>query len=84
MDASKENIFLELKKIMHELFEVDQDEISLDANLYEDLDLDSIDAVDLIVHLQTITGRKFNPEEFKAVRTVSDVIDVIHTELIKK
>jgi len=83
MPLSKEEIFSELKKIMHELFEIDPDLITLDSKLYETLDLDSIDAVDLIVHLQTMTGRKFNPEEFKSVRTVSDVIDVIHKELSK-
>ena len=55
----------------------------MEARLYEDLDLDSIDAVDLIVHLQTITKRKFNPEEFKLVRTIQDVVEIIYKELSK-
>jgi acyl carrier protein len=83
MDASRENILDELRKIMEELFEVAPEDVQLEVNLYEDLDLDSIDAVDLIVHLQTMTGRKFNPEEFKAVRTVADVVNIIHAELSK-
>ena len=83
MRANREEIFNELKKVMHELFEIDPDAIQLDTNLYDSLDLDSIDAVDLIAHLQIITGRKFNPEEFKAVRTISDVVDVIYNELNK-
>jgi acyl carrier protein len=83
LDTSKEAILAELKKLLHELFEIDPSSITLDSKLFEDLDLDSIDAVDLIVHLQTLTKRKFNPEEFKSVRTVSDVVDVIHAELIK-
>ena len=81
LNHSKEEIFNELKTILNELFEVDAAQITLDAKLYEDLDLDSIDAVDLIVRLQTMTGRKFNPEEFKSVRTVSDVVDIIYNEL---
>ncbi|EKD91933.1 MAG: hypothetical protein ACD_29C00294G0001 [uncultured bacterium] len=83
MHANKDEIFHELKKVMHELFEIDPNTIQLDSNLYDALDLDSIDAVDLIAHLQTLTGRKFNPEEFKSVRLVSDVIDVIYNELNK-
>ena len=83
MRANREEIFNELKKVMHELFEIEPDAIQLDTNLYDTLDLDSIDAVDLIAHLQTLTGRKFNPEEFKSVRLVSDVVDVIYHALNK-
>jgi len=57
------------------MFEVSPEKITRDARLFEDLDLDSIDAVDLIVKLQDLTGRKFKPEEFKSVRTVGDLID---------
>ena len=51
--------------------------IKPEARLYEDLELDSIDAVDMIVHLQKKTGKKIKPEEFKAVRTVQDVVDAV-------
>ena len=50
-----------------------------ESRLVEDLDLDSIDAVDMIVHLQNMIGRRIKPEAFKSVRTVGDVIDVIVT-----
>ena len=83
MQYSKEQIFAELQKIMHKLFELDPQQIKLDSKLYEDLDLDSIDAVDLIVHLQSFTNKKFKPEEFKAVKTIGDVVDVIYNELAK-
>lgn len=83
MRTDKNAIFLELKKSLHELFEIDPNVIQLDTNLYDGLDLDSIDAVDLIAHLQTLTGRKFNPEEFKSVRSISDVVDVIYNALNK-
>ena len=84
MNPSKQNILEELKTTMHQLFEIDEQTIQLETKLYEELDLDSIDAVDLIVHLQSITKRKFNPEEFKSVRTISDIVDVIYSELSKK
>jgi acyl carrier protein len=52
--------------------------IHLDANLYEDLDLDSIDAVDLVVKLRDLTGKKIDPDAFKAVRTVGHIVDEIY------
>ena len=51
--------------------------ISLDAHLYQDLDLDSIDAVDLVVKLREITGKKIEPDAFKQVRTVQDVVNEV-------
>lgn len=84
MDQSKEEIFNQLQNILSELFEIDAAEIIPEAKLYEDLDLDSIDAIDLIVRLQSMTGRKFNAEEFKSVRTISDVVDVIYNELSRQ
>ncbi|AJI75460.1 phosphopantetheine attachment site family protein [Francisella philomiragia subsp. philomiragia ATCC 25015] len=77
MSFSKEQIFVQLQDILNNLFEIDKDDVTLDSTLYEDLDLDSIDAVDLVVQLQNFTGRKFKPEEFKSVRTVGDVVDTI-------
>ncbi len=74
---SREEIFDQLKQALIELFEFDEDAVVLDANLYEDLDIDSIDAVDLMVKLKEVTGRKLDPEAFKQVRTVSDVVDAL-------
>jgi acyl carrier protein len=59
------------------MFEVDPKLVNRNARLFEDLALDSIDAVDLIVKLQEVTGRRFKPEEFKGVRTVGDILDRI-------
>ncbi|SQI44455.1 Acyl carrier protein [Leminorella richardii] len=80
----KQQIFQEIKAIIVKLFEVDADDITLEAKLYEDLELDSIDAVDLVVHLQKMTGEKINPEMFKSVRTVEDVVNAIDLLLQKK
>ncbi|GAP73549.1 MULTISPECIES: acyl carrier protein [Pseudoalteromonas] len=67
-----------LRGILENDFEIEADDISMQASLYEDLDLDSIDAVDLVVKLREITGKKIEPEAFKQVRTVSDVVDEVH------
>ncbi len=75
---SREMILEKLTGYLEDMFEVPRENITEAALLYEDLDLDSIDAVDLVVKLQELTGRKFKPEEFKTVRTVGDVLDRVH------
>lgn len=71
----KEEIYNTLKNVIIDLFEIDAEEITPQASLYEDLDLDSIDAVDLAVKITEITGKRVNPEDFKKVRTVQDLVD---------
>ena len=75
---TRDEIFATLSEYLQDMFEVPADKVVPDARLYEDLDLDSIDAVDLVVRLQDLTGRKIKPEQFKTVRTVSDVVDRVH------
>ena len=71
------DIYNVLQGILVDEFEIDADDISLDAHLYQDLDLDSIDAVDLVVKLREITGKKIEPDAFKQVRTVQDVVNEV-------
>ena len=74
---SREEILDHLKVVLSDLFELKPEQIVPEANLYTDLDIDSIDAVDLFLTLKEITGRKIQPQVFKDVRTVNDVIDAI-------
>ncbi|WP_028762995.1 acyl carrier protein [Shewanella colwelliana] len=74
---NREQILELLTQILVDEFEIDANDITLQASLYEELDLDSIDAVDLVIKLQQLTGKKIKPEEFKAVRTVDDVVSAI-------
>ena len=71
---NRQEIEKKVVDVLTELFELDAGEVTADANLYEDLDIDSIDAVDLVVELKKITGKKIQPEEFKNVRTVNDIV----------
>ena len=66
-----------LVDMLQEMFELDRSKITLDANLYSDLDIDSIDAVDLVVRLKELTGKRIQPEVFKSVRTVQDVVNAL-------
>lgn len=71
---SQEEIFEKLKTILVDDFEIAPEKLTLDANLFEDLELDSIDAVDLAVKLQEFTEKKISPKNFKQIRTVNDVV----------
>lgn len=73
----KNQLFDQLKGILVDQFELDEASITPDANLYDELELDSIDAVDLLVQLKNITGKKISPDDFKDVRTINDVIDAL-------
>ena len=75
--TEQENIYQEVCGLLTKLFEIDPQDNTPEARLYEDLELDSIDAVDMIVHLQKKTGKKIKPETFKSVRTVQDVVDAV-------
>jgi len=79
---TRSEVLAKLADFMEELFEVPRENVTLDAKLYEELDLDSIDAVDLVVQLQNLIGRRINPDEFKAVRTVGDVVNCVELVLL--
>lgn len=74
---NREQILAMLTTILVDDFEIDAEAITPEANLYKELDLDSIDAVDLVIKLQQLTGKKIQPDEFKSVRTVKDVVNAI-------
>ena len=78
---SREEIFAELTRELCSLFELKPEQITPKARLYDDLDLDSIDAVDLAVRLQELTKKRIRPEKFKAVRTVEDVVNAVEEML---
>lgn len=69
-----EEIFARVAAVLEETFEIDAERIRPDARLYEDLDIDSIDAVDLLVKLKPMLNKPLKPEQFKSVRTVQDVV----------
>ena len=74
---TRDEIFKTIKDILVADFDCDETKIKMESNLVEDLDLDSIDAVDLVVKLQGIINRKVDPEDFKQIRTLQDVVNAV-------
>ena len=73
-----QEILEKLQSILQDTFEIEPERVRRDTNLFTDLDLDSIDAVDLAIQLQNLTGKRIQPQDFKEVRTVEDVISQVH------
>ena len=69
---NKEAIYARIVEILQETFDIDPARITPEARLYDDRDIDSIDAVDLIVQLKPLAGKRLNAEAFKSVRTIQD------------
>jgi acyl carrier protein len=78
---SKQEILDRVRAAMIELFECEPAAISLEAHLVDDLDLDSIDAIDMAARLQQMTGRRIPEEALKSVRTIADVVELVHAQL---
>lgn len=76
---TKQEIYAAVAKTLAETFEIDPARIKPEAKLYTELDIDSIDAIDLLVKLQQQTGKRMKPEAFKSARSVQDVVDAIET-----
>ncbi|MBC3919826.1 acyl carrier protein [Undibacterium sp. CY18W] len=74
---SKDELFVWVVDLLAEMFELDKSSLTLESNLYADLDIDSIDAVDLAVKLKQMTGLRLQPEVFKKIRTIGDVVEAL-------
>ena len=69
-----DEILARVVAVLEQMFEIPREQITLDARLYDDLDIDSIDAVDLLVRLKPLLGQPLKPEQFRSVKTVRDVV----------
>jgi acyl carrier protein len=78
MMTSKEEILKQVQQILTEAFELEEGAVTPEAHLYRDLDLDSFDAIDLAVNMESKTGIKLQEEELKLIRTVSDIVEIIY------
>ena len=78
---SEKEIYEILKNALITLFEIDESKIKPEALIYEDLQIDSIDAVDLVDHIKKKTGYRLMPEDFKNVKTLDDIVKAVASKL---
>lgn len=82
-DTTNQEILEDVTRIFIENFDLEDGDIKLESKLYDDLDIDSIDAVDLMLALKKKTGKNLDPDAFKRVHTVGDVVEVVHDLLTR-
>ncbi|MFH2064265.1 MAG: phosphopantetheine-binding protein [Pseudomonadota bacterium] len=73
----RNDIFLFIKKYFVDTFEIPEKKINLKSSLFEDLELDSIDALDMVGMLEAEMNIETNEKELKTIITVQDVVDYI-------
>jgi acyl carrier protein len=76
-EMNRDQLFGWVADLLAEMFELDRAALTPASNLYTELDIDSIDAVDLAVHLKQSTGKRLRPEVFKTIRTIDDVVNAL-------
>ena len=78
---TRAEIYNRVVGILIKSFELDPADIKPESKLFEDLDLDSIDAVDMFVELHEVTGRRIDPQSARNIRTVQDIVTLVEAEL---
>jgi acyl carrier protein len=81
MKLSESEIYEKICALLEEMFEINPTQLTPDTHLYEELDIDSIDAVDMLLELKKLTGRKFSTETFQNVRTLQQMVDAVSQQL---
>jgi acyl carrier protein len=76
---TRDEVLEQIKGALVELFEIEPARVTLETRLNEDLEIDSIDAVDLLDRLRRQTGHKISADDFRSVRTVGDLADAVHS-----
>ncbi|MDH3519436.1 MAG: acyl carrier protein [Myxococcales bacterium] len=80
MHAANE-IFDWVADVLKQQFQIREEFLRPDARLVDDLDLDSVDAIDLSIRLEEKTGLSFKEEDLKAIETIQDIVDFVHERL---
>jgi acyl carrier protein len=80
---TRDEIFQRIVEILSDSFEIEASEIKPESTLYEELDLDSIDAIDIFVQLREVTGRRPDPADARKIRTIQELIEFVEAEIAK-
>lgn len=70
-------VFDKLKEIIMDQLDVEEDEVTMDANIQEDLDADSLDMVDLVMSVEEEFDLKIEDEDVEKIKTVGDIVSFI-------
>ena len=74
---TRDDIFAQIRETLVDSFEIEAERVTLEASLVQDLELDSIDAIDMAVRIQEMTSVRVDEEDLKQLRTVEDTVDLV-------
>jgi len=77
MTIEKSAVYQQLCTLLAEEFEIDPATITPQSNLFDDLDIDSVDAIDMLTRLRALTGKDLPADELKSVTTIGDVVTLV-------
>jgi len=83
LPRTKEEIYERVARILIDSFELDAVQVRPEAHLIDELDLDSIDAIDLVVSLESETDLDVTEDELKDLRVVQDIVDLVHRKVME-
>jgi acyl carrier protein len=75
------DIALKLNKVLVDEFEIDEELIHPEANLRETLDLDSLDYVDLVIAIESVSGVKLGESDFKGIVNFQDLYNTLEAKI---
>jgi acyl carrier protein len=81
---TRDEIFAQIREALVTNFEIPEERVTIDARLMDDLELDSIDAIDMAVHIQAMTNVRLDEDSLRSLRTVGDAVDLVANLLAKK
>lgn len=80
---TQEYVYQHITRILHEQFDLDPSSMTRETDLRADLDIDSIDAVNILIELKSLTAKKVAIENFHQIKTIGDLVDVVY-ELLNR
>ena len=81
---NKEELLQKVEDVIEDTFEIDRSLIKPESELVNDLDFDSIDAIELILQLEDKYDAKISAEKLKSSKTVQDVLDYLYELLVEQ
>jgi acyl carrier protein len=82
ISLDRDSVLERIREILVGTFELEPSSIQLESHLIDDLDLDSIDAIDLAVELEQETGLRVEEQELRQIRRVKDIVDLVCNRLV--
>ena len=70
-------VFERIREIICDQLDLEEDKVTMDSDIMEDFEADSLDVVDLVMSIEDEFGLEVPDDQIENVRTVGDVVRYI-------